>query len=133
MSYQTKYIKWKSQVMIKIAKQYASLNWPPHKKFISICEESHLSLLMFSSMFSIEPCWRISFKAVSPPIPVALRYIIKEGLWREKHKICIHIHISKNIFTGATRLAYISICMLLKYRLQHTANTLTIVTSRENT
>lgn len=29
----------------------------------------HLSLLIFSRMCSIEPYWRISFKAVTPPIP----------------------------------------------------------------
>lgn len=31
----------------------------------------HLSLLMFSNIFSIEPCCLMSFRAVSPPMPVA--------------------------------------------------------------
>ena len=33
--------------------------------------DNHLSLFMFSSMLSIEPCCRMSFKAVCPPIPVS--------------------------------------------------------------
>lgn len=34
-------------------------------------KKKNLSLFMFSSIFSIEPCSRMSFKAVCPPIPVA--------------------------------------------------------------
>lgn len=70
--------------------------------------DEHLSL-MFSSTFSIEPCWRINFKAVCPPIPKKYTHILHKillqtsSLWQDT-KVRANVSAGANIQTHESQM-----------------------------
>ena len=71
---------------------------------------------MFWSICSIDPCWRISFKAVCPPIPEHRLRMISHTNY-----IAQHLSGSCNIKVKHSKI-----------KSQNTSNAITIITSRKN-